>query len=363
MPKQRPTRTLIGLIARSSSSSDRRRTMPGGMLTRSVTLVALACTTIVMAAPAVASAGTCDASVASAGELHTSITNPACEGRVIRIRPGTYVPEIEVDPGDPRSSSFNVTVNDLDPQGLGQQHPFERRPRSGGRRFRQRVSCGGRRHDGGRFDSIREPLGRARKCGYRRRPGPVFRESRGRRRHQDLRTVGWQRVHAGRRDRGRQLCVVGWCRRAHRPSFAAQPSVMARPPRIVIDHARFENNLAGIEPTEGQPGGPGAGGGLAAFYADVDVAHTTFQNNRAGFGGAGMETNESSVSVRHSRFIDNTSVGNSAAFRILAWDPAVEKASTDLEQRVREQSIDRLRWAGVGLSTGWRRPPRGLCQS
>ena len=157
---------------------------PGVMLTRSVTLVALACTTIVMAAPAGASAGACDTSVRSAAELHASITNPACEGEVIRIKPGTYVPQVESDPGDPRSSTFTATVNDLTLKGSGRTRTF----------LSGDLGVAGEDSDNAYhvvvvdttavntipFENLAVVHGNA---DIDDGPGPVFRESRGRRRY------------------------------------------------------------------------------------------------------------------------------------------------------------------------------------
>lgn len=303
--------------------------MVRSMLVRSAMVAALAITAITVAAPAVASAGACATSVASAEELHSSITNPACEGRVIRIKPGTYVPQLEFAAGDARSRTFNVTVNDLTLKGAGGLNTI----------LSGDLGASGDTSDNAyhvvvidttlvnaiRFENIAIVDGNADID-----DGPVpCPEDRG---------IGGG-IKFCDPSAGSVLALDGVTVADNyalfagagvliAPSFVNDPSVMSQPPRVVIDHARFENNLAGIEPTEGQPGGPGQGAGLAAIFTDVDVAHSTFVNNRAGFAGGGMETIESAVSVRHSEFIDNTAVATSGAFRILGWDPAIDKDST-----------------------------------
>ena len=287
----------------------------------------------VMITPAVADAQSCDARVASSAELQASLSNPACEGQVIRIAAGTYTPEHERDPGDPRSRAFTVTVNDLTLRGngLGKTRlsgdlgiPADATDNayhvitvdaSGVTSIRfEHLAIMHGNADIDDFDPNLDP--------------PPCRENRGMGGGllfcdpQEGATVALN--HVAVTDNYALFAGAGV---RIGPSFAEGLAVMSVPPRLEITRSRFEGNLAGVEPVEGQPGGRGQGGGVFASYVNVDVERTNFVNNRSGSVGGAIEVIEGAASVRRSNFVGNTSVAAGGAIRVLVWDPEVQQAS------------------------------------
>lgn len=273
-----------------------------------------------------ASAASCDTTVTSASELHASITNPSCEGMTIRIRPGTFAPEIESEAGDSRSATFAVTVDDLTLRGSGelettlsgelgaagdpadnayhvvtvdtsavQDLTIEQLTITGGHADVDPggiIPCGARRGVGGGL-KVCNP-----------QPGSEVTLSR----------TTFRQNYSFLNGSGIYFASPG-------------TAIQSVPPRLILEQSSFVDNIAGFEPTDASINGPGQGAGVYVLYADVDVSRSHFEDNRAGFAGAGMEILEGSADVRHSTFVNNTAIATSAAFRILTWDPGVQTDS------------------------------------
>lgn len=275
--------------------------------------------------PTAVSAASCDVSVTSADELQNSITNPACEGRVIRIATGTYVPDLESDAGVPRSRTFEITVDNLTLQGVGADktllsgdlgavgniadnsyHVVLVDPAQVTKVTLVNLAIVDGNADDSQFtsDCSSHRIGGGIKlCGPQE--GTVLRL--------DRVTIAGNRAFTG------GGIFIG-------PETEA-PSVATTPPRVVIQNSRFEDNLAGTEPADDAVDGIGQGGGVFSLFADIEVSRTTFKNNRAGFDGGGMDIIEGSADVQRSTFVDNIAQSGAAGFRVLIWEPAVQKGS------------------------------------